>query len=159
MLLAAMRDFDLTYAAYAEFQRGMERYWCLRWLLQASRTSVTARVLKDELVRVDEIPLVLRIPSLPSLVIAPRGAHVQISIDGIDLLEAQIRARFVELLSTQADVVEDLADEEIAGEIASTAAAETAKLVQIGSAQENELPAETRSVTALEAEGDAPPAE
>ncbi|HRQ05055.1 MAG TPA: RNB domain-containing ribonuclease, partial [Nitrosomonas halophila] len=33
-ILIAMRDFELAYATYAEFQRGMERYWCLRWLLQ-----------------------------------------------------------------------------------------------------------------------------
>ncbi len=159
MLLAAMRDFDLTYAAYAEFQRGMERYWCLRWLLQSSRTSVTARVLKEELVRVDEIPLVLRMPSLPGTTIAPRGARVQISIDGIDLLEAQIRARFVELLTTQAEAVDDLADDEGEDEIADQMSDATADVDQIGAAQENELPAETRSITALEAEGDAPAAE
>ena len=159
MLLAAMRDFDLTYAAYAEFQRGMERYWCLRWLLQASRTSVTARVLKDELVRFDEIPLVLRMPSLPSLAVAPRGAHVQISVDGIDLLEAQIRARFVELLSTQADAADDLTDDEGMDEIVDQVGDATASVDQISATQENELPAETRSVTALEAEGDTPPAE
>ena len=29
-----LRDFELAYEAYAEFQRNMERYWCLRWLLQ-----------------------------------------------------------------------------------------------------------------------------
>jgi exoribonuclease-2 len=33
-LFGAMRDFELTYAAYADFQRQMERYWCLRWLQQ-----------------------------------------------------------------------------------------------------------------------------
>ena len=95
-LLAAMRDFDLTYAAYAEFQRGMERYWCLRWLLQQGAATVRARVLRETLLRLDEIPLVARVPSVPEL---PRGAHVVLEIQGIDLLEADARLRYVELVA------------------------------------------------------------
>jgi len=93
-LLAAMRDFELTYAAYAEFQRGMERYWCLRWLLQQGMQVTLAHVLRESLVRLDAIPLVLRVPSLPEL---PRGTRVQLGIEGIDLLEAELRPRFLEL--------------------------------------------------------------
>ncbi|MCX7157309.1 MAG: RNB domain-containing ribonuclease [Rhodocyclales bacterium] len=93
-LLAAMRDFELTYAAYAEFQRGMERYWCLRWLLQQGRQVALAHVLRESMARLDAIPLVLRVPSLPEL---PRGARVLLSIDGIDLLEAELRPRYLEL--------------------------------------------------------------
>jgi exoribonuclease-2 len=93
-LLAAMRDFELSYAAYAEFQRGMERYWCLRWLLQQGATTVSAQVLREALARLDTIPLVARVPSLPEL---PRGAHVRLSIEGIDLLEAELRLRYLEL--------------------------------------------------------------
>lgn len=93
-LLAAMRDFELTYAAYAEFQRGMERYWCLRWLLQEEAQVVLAQVLRESLARLDAIPLVARVPSLPEL---PRGARVQLSVDGIDLLEAELRLRYLEL--------------------------------------------------------------
>lgn len=93
-LLAAMRDFELSYAAYAEFQRGMERYWCLRWLLQQRAQGVLGHVLRESLVRLDAIPLVARVPSLPEL---PRGAHVRLDIEGIDLLEAELRLRYVEL--------------------------------------------------------------
>ncbi|MDP1957222.1 MAG: RNB domain-containing ribonuclease, partial [Rhodocyclaceae bacterium] len=50
-LMAALRDFELTYASYAEFQRGMERYWCLRALAQENVTTVSAQVLKENIVR------------------------------------------------------------------------------------------------------------
>jgi exoribonuclease-2 len=93
-LLAAMRDFELTYAAYAEFQRGMERYWCLRWLLQEDASGTFGHVLREALVRLESIPLVLRVPSLPEL---PRGTRVRLDIEGIDLLEAELRPRYREL--------------------------------------------------------------
>ena len=100
--LAAMRDFELTYAAYAEFQRGMEHYWCLRWLRQEQKSAVphaghcmVARVLRESLVRLEHLPLVLRAPSLPTL---DRGVRVRLNIEEIDLLDAECRARYVEML-------------------------------------------------------------
>ncbi|MBL8492768.1 MAG: RNB domain-containing ribonuclease [Rhodocyclaceae bacterium] len=93
-LLTAMRDFELTYAAYAEFQRNMERWWCLRWLRQQGQTRVPARVLRESLVRCTHLPLVLRVPSLPAL---DAGTPVILEVEAIDLMDAEIRARFLEL--------------------------------------------------------------
>jgi exoribonuclease II len=97
--LAALRDFELTYAAYAEFQRGMERYWCLRLLRQEQESAPTARVLRESLVRLEHLPLVLRLPSLPAL---DRGVRVKLAIEDIDLLDAECRARYLELLPVEA---------------------------------------------------------
>jgi exoribonuclease-2 len=97
--LAALRDFELTYAAYADFQRGMERYWCLRWLRQSQESAVAARVLRESLVRLEHLPLVLRVPSLPAL---DRGVRVRLNVEDIDLLDAECRARYVETLAADA---------------------------------------------------------
>ena len=103
-LLAAMRDFELTYATYAEFQRGMERYWCLRLLRQEQAAHVEARVLRESLVRVAHLPLVLRVPSLPAL---DPGTAVRLEIEAIDLMDAELRARYLELApEARADVME-----------------------------------------------------
>ena len=83
-LLAALRDFEITYDAYSEFQRQMERYWCLRWLLQESIGVVTASVLRENLVRLDALPLVVRVPSLPAF---ESGARVELAVTDIDLLD------------------------------------------------------------------------
>ncbi len=108
-LFAALRDFELTYAAYAEFQRHMERYWCLRYLLQTGETTLEAVVIKESLVRVMDLPLVLRVASLPDPALAPRGARVRVAVEGVDLLAAEIRVRFVEMMAGEmvgVDVVE-----------------------------------------------------
>lgn len=94
-LLAAMRDFELAYAAYAEFQRQMERYWCLRWLLQENCKRPAARVLRESLARLEHIPLFLRVPSLPAV---DAGTRVALEVEKIDLLDLEARCRYVETL-------------------------------------------------------------
>ena len=90
-LLAAMRDFEVTYDAYAEFQRGMERYWCLRWLEQENRATVAGSVIRENLVRLSELPLVVRVPSLPALV---PGSRVELAVERMDLLELALHCEY-----------------------------------------------------------------
>jgi exoribonuclease-2 len=90
-LLSAMRDFELAYDAYAEFQRNMERYWCLRWLLQESRVTVLATVLRENLVRFDDLPITARVPSVPEM---PPDTTVELEVSSIDLLELTLHCEF-----------------------------------------------------------------
>jgi exoribonuclease-2 len=90
-LLAAMRDFESAHEAYGEFQRQMERYWCLRWLIQENVGTAAATVIRESLVRFDELPLTLRVPSLPPL---DPGSRVELAVTGIDLLELTLRCEF-----------------------------------------------------------------
>jgi exoribonuclease-2 len=116
-LLSALRDFELAYAAYADFQRGMERYWCLRWLRQQAREGTTvwpAIVLRESLVRLEHVPLVLRSPSLPAR--DPRS-RVEVEIDQLNLLDNDARARWVGDLAALAGAAQ-VSEEELAEEIA-----------------------------------------
>ena len=64
-LFAALRDFDTTYAAYADFQRQMEAYWSLVYLQQQGTSELTATILKEDLVRIEGLPLVTRATGIP----------------------------------------------------------------------------------------------
>jgi len=90
-LYAALNDFETTYAAYAEFQDRMERYWCLRWLVQEHVTETSGSVIRDTLVRFDGLPLVVRMPDLPPL---PADTSVRIAIGRIDLLATTLECRY-----------------------------------------------------------------
>ena len=90
-LQAALVDFEATYSSYAEFQDRMEHYWCLRWLLQEGITETPATVVREQLVRFDRLPLVVRLADLPAL--AP-DTPVRVAIGRIDLFSATLESRY-----------------------------------------------------------------
>jgi exoribonuclease-2 len=98
LMLSAVHDFEATYAAYDDFQGRMERYWCLRWLLQEHVQTATAQVVRENLVKFEGLPLYLRVPSLPQL---PPGTRVELDIAAVDLVDADLQCRFRRALEQQ----------------------------------------------------------
>jgi len=108
-LFAIVSAFDAAYAAYGEFQSNMERYWCLRWLTQENARQVEAVVLKDEIFRLVDIPLVIRLSGTPPLA---RGAQVRLDLIGWDEVDLSVEARLLEVLAApSADAVAQAQDE------------------------------------------------
>jgi exoribonuclease II len=90
-LFAILSSFDAAYTLYNEFQRNMERYWCLRWLQQEDVKQVAAFVLRENLVKLADIPLIGRIPSLPE---TSPNTKVTLDIIAVDLLDLNFDARY-----------------------------------------------------------------
>ncbi|MCD6027680.1 MAG: hypothetical protein K0R08_2199 [Solimicrobium sp.] len=112
-LFAIVSAFDAMYSAYNDFQATMERYWCLRWFAQewqAHRAKqVEATVIKEDVLRLADIPLVIRLSGLPAM---PHGSSVRLDIIGWDEIDLTLEARFLNLLSSP-DAVVPLEDDEI----------------------------------------------
>jgi exoribonuclease-2 len=98
--------FDAAYLAYGDFQYRMERYWCLRWLKQNQVTRIAATILKDEVIRLDKLPFVTRMPGLPML---PRGRQIEVDVLGADEVDTTLELRLHRVLT---DTVEEIADED-----------------------------------------------
>jgi exoribonuclease-2 len=88
-LFSVVSSFDAAYTAYADFQRGIERYWTLRWLEQNGVNELPATVLKDGLVRAEELPLVFKVAGAEPL---PRGTRLMARVQGVDLLTLDVHA-------------------------------------------------------------------
>jgi len=99
-LFSVVRDFELAYDAYNEFQRRLERYWMLRWLIQENVNEVTASVIREDLVRFDSLPLVTRAPSVMG--VAP-GSKVRLAISDIDLLDIHFHAEYLDTVAPPPD--------------------------------------------------------
>ncbi len=97
-LFAIVSGFDAAYTAYAEFQDRLERYWCLRWLRQENVTRIGATVVKGDVLRLDAMPFVMRLPGLPEL---PRGQRLELDVLGIDDVDLTLEARVHQVLTVQ----------------------------------------------------------
>lgn len=104
-LFSIISGFDAAYSAYNGYQAGIERYWTLKYLQQNGITELLATAFKDNLVRADDLPLVL--PATGALGL-PRGARVRVKLGEIDEITLDITGAVIERL----DVVMSLASEE-----------------------------------------------
>ena len=91
-LFAAMADFEATYTLYLDFQSQMEHYWCLRWILQEDVQELTATVIRENLVRFDGLPIVMRVAEMPN---QSPGVQVRLAIARVDLLAAALECRYL----------------------------------------------------------------
>ncbi|HJW56662.1 MAG TPA: ribonuclease catalytic domain-containing protein [Burkholderiaceae bacterium] len=94
-LFAIVSAFDAAYSAYNDFQSEMERYWCLRWLTQEHAKQVDAVVLKEDVLRLVDIPLIIKLPGMPQVA---RGACVKLDLIRWDEIDLTVEARLIEII-------------------------------------------------------------
>jgi exoribonuclease-2 len=111
-LFAIISAFDAAYAAYNQFQNGMERYWTLKLLQQQQMTELEATVIKDGVVRADALPLVMNVLGADHL---PRHARVKVRLGAIDEISLDVSGAVVERLDAEAlpSDAEESGDDEV----------------------------------------------
>jgi exoribonuclease II len=86
-LFSIISNFDNTYSAYNQYQNGMERYWTLKYLQQNNIIEINATLFKENMVRADDLPLVLPVMGANNL---ERGAKVTVKLGQIDLMTLDV---------------------------------------------------------------------
>ncbi len=107
-LFAIVSAFDSAYAAYAEFQSTMERFWCLRWLAQHELRHVDAVLLKDELLRLVDIPLVIPMTGVRHA----RGTQLSLELLAWDEVDLSVQARVLEVATVSPALADEIELEE-----------------------------------------------
>ncbi len=109
VLTTHMRNFEMTYQAYSEFQIRMERYWCLQYLLQENIQEVHATVWRENLVRLDTPPYMTKVYGLPEM---KPGTRVSLQVQEVDTLLMELRTKFMTVLTDEPLSTEILTMEE-----------------------------------------------
>jgi exoribonuclease-2 len=127
----------------------MEYFWCLRWLTQEGKKQVVASVVKGDLVRLEDVPLLLHVPGLG---VHARGTRLMLEVMSVDELTVEASVRPLHVLDaptvtsgteeeeeTEEEII-DAADESAESEAEAQAEADTA-------AAEGEQPADSNDPT------------
>ena len=122
-LFSIISSFDAAYSAYNGFQGAMERFWTLQYLHQNHTTELVCGVFKENMVRAEDLPLVLPVMGAQGLA---RGARVRVKLGDMDLVSLDIHGSVLERLDAPIDGDTQLLqagdeqqdDDEISGPIA-----------------------------------------
>jgi exoribonuclease-2 len=105
-LTTHMRNFELTYKSYSDFQTRMERFWCLQYLIQEQIEEVHATVWRENIVKIDFPPYMTKVYGLPEL---KAGTRVSLKVQEVDTLMMELRTKFISVLE---EAVAELAIDE-----------------------------------------------
>ena len=120
-LFSIISSFDSAYFAYNDYQRAMERFWTLKYVQQNGISEIEAGVFKENMVRADDLPLVLPVMGASGL---PRNARVRVRLGEIDEITLDIGGTVLERLDAPLDAAsasDDTSEDEddtVAGPIA-----------------------------------------
>ncbi|MDK4579438.1 RNB domain-containing ribonuclease, partial [Kingella kingae] len=104
-LFVALGAFEAAFNAYRAFQDTMENYWATVWLVQENVHEINAVVLKEDLVRLEGLPLTARATGIP-IEIASK-ATVKLAITEIDPEQQFIALKYLSVVPTATTVVVD----------------------------------------------------
>ena len=138
-LFAVVQGFDDTYTAYADHQRRMEYFWCLRWIKQEGKREVVAAVVKGDLVRLEEVPLLLHVPGLG---VHARGTRVVLEVMGVDELTIEASVRPIRVLDAPGLAAAGVGDEPDANDDEQLEEADSSGAQDASAASEEEARAE-----------------
>jgi exoribonuclease II len=93
-LFSIISNFDNTYSAYNQYQNGMERYWTLKYLQQNNISKLNATLFKENMVRADDLPLVLPVMGANHL---ERGTKVIVKLGDINLMTLDISGTVIDI--------------------------------------------------------------
>ncbi|MGB4812703.1 MAG: RNB domain-containing ribonuclease [Methylophilaceae bacterium] len=127
-LTTHMRNFELTYKSYSDFQARMERYWSLQYLIQENIEEVHATVWRENIVKIDFPPYMTKVYGLPEL---KAGTRVGLKVQEIDTLMIELRTKFMSVLD-EAPAVLAVDEEEVFVEALPVAEAPKDEALKIG---------------------------
>lgn len=118
-LFTIISSFESAYTGYNNFQRGIERYWTLRFLQQNQITELEATILKNGMLRANDLPLVFEAVGAQA---HPKDTVVLVKLTHMDELTLDVSAQVAHVIQAAAgheadsDDIED-EEQDIAGPI------------------------------------------
>lgn len=106
-LFVAVSNFEAAYSAYRAFQDMMESYWSMVWIKQENISEIKATVLKEDLVRLEGVPLVARATGIP-MEITPKSM-IKLAITGIEPDQQFIGLKYLSVIPTVSSAVDSTA--------------------------------------------------
>lgn len=108
-LFSIISSFESAYTGYNNFQRGIERYWTLRFLQQNQLSELEATILKNGMLRANHLPLVFEAVGAQA---HPKDTVVVVKITNMDELTLDLSAQVLHVIQSATVLNADLNEAE-----------------------------------------------